>query len=797
MSDVAMFAVACSLLVSVGALVLALRLSARAVRLRAENRRLSDLLDGIVLRASGDELLDASPEARAGLGAAPGASLAALLSDHLGDGREEALAALDALVRDGRPLRLLARDRTGRPLQLSGHPRGGEILLSVADGSLLATELSRAEARMALRERALVDGLHEKRVMGALIEAGGAIAWQRDAEGTVVWSAGSVATAEGRVGAGQTTALLAARPRSAEIAPGAVSRTRLEILPAGAIEPLPLQVVEVGDQHGGACGLATDGTVAAQAERTLGRFVQTMTETFAHLTAGLAIFDRSQKLVLFNPAFATLLQLDPAWLANRPGLRDVVDALRARRRIPETGDFHAWRRRLLSLFDHPERVDLDEVWHLVDGSNIKVLARPHPHGSLAFVFDDITDRMRLEQRLGQSNDLYGATLNRLEEGLAVFGADGKLQLVNDSFHRVFGTDSRSVPPETHASDVVRLCRGLTIETEVWRRVSNFITAEGARGAWSERLTLASERVLRLRLAPLPGGATMLVVVDITDSERIADALRERNRALEAAEEMRSAVMDQISHRLRTPLNTIFGFGQLLSDPRFGQLSERQREYAGGILEASGQLLSTIDEVTELASLHPGDWSDQGGGLAIGETVELTRSLLEKRAAEAGLRLRTAVAEPGARVDCDAGSLRQIAFILGAGAIQRAAPGSTVRIEAGPGEGGRIEISVFERRRTPQGEETAEGVGLRALVRPDIATLRGRSDFATSMAGGADTLALTQQMVEAAGGSFFYGPAAEPARAGARAGGSEMRTIAVFDRARTPEASEPQAAFARR
>jgi len=57
------------------------------------------------------------------------------------------------------------------------------------------------------------------------------------------------------------------------------------------------------------------------------------------------------------------------------------------------------------------------------------------------------------------------------------------------------------------------------------------------------------------------------------------------------------------NRLRTPLHTIFGFGQLLLDPRFGSLSETQQGYAELILESSRQLLGAVNDVTELAGLE--------------------------------------------------------------------------------------------------------------------------------------------------------------------------------------------------
>ncbi|MEL6197889.1 MAG: PAS domain-containing protein, partial [Pseudomonadota bacterium] len=311
--------------------------------LERERERSEDLAHGIVFRTEGDAILDLSSAAADRCGAAIGGSLSGVLSNVLRDGRDEALAALDQLIRRGRPVRMLVSDAGGLPWELTGMPRGGELIVALTDASLVVTELRKSEARIAARERALDAGWHERRTLSALLDVGSAIAWQRGPDGGLLWAAGHVATREGTVTAQQTTALVRARPTESTPDETGIIRSRLEILPAGAIEPLPLQVLEAVGEDGVTSGIATDASIAAQAERTLGRFVQTMTETFAHLTAGLAIFDRNQKLVLFNPAFAQLLQLDPAWLANRPSLRDTIDALRSNQRIPEAGDFHAWR----------------------------------------------------------------------------------------------------------------------------------------------------------------------------------------------------------------------------------------------------------------------------------------------------------------------------------------------------------------------------------------------------------------------------------------------------------------------
>jgi signal transduction histidine kinase len=518
--------------------------------------------------------------------------------------------------------------------------------------------------------------------------------WRRADGAAPVWSAGGL-----RTRAGTPVAAAAARAAEAHFARAPAGegsqRFRLELSAEADGEPFVVDAIEVPGRQGGRFGFATDASAALEAERTLDRMVRTMTETFAHLTAGLAIFDRNQTLTMFNPALLQMWQVDAGWLARRPSLSDVLGALRSKRRIPETADFHAWRRRLTDLFKNTDAVDYEELWHLADGSNILVLARPHPHGALAFVFDDVTERLRLEQRYRHSIDLRRATLDRLDEGLAVFGPDGLLQLVNTAFHEIWGTDAETVRPSMHASELLPLIRGLTVETEVWARLMTFITGEAARQAWAARLTLGSGRILGARFSALPDGSAMAVFGDVTDSERIALALRERNEALETAQEMRAAMLDQISHRLRNPLNTIFGFGQLIGDSRFGSLTDAQRSYAEGILESARHLLASVDEVTELAGLELGRSGETDGEVALADMLMLTGRLLEKRATDEGVTLRMVRCDVESVPAVETGRLRQIVFSMMTGALGRCHAGGTVELGARPGPGSTAEIFTHE------------------------------------------------------------------------------------------------------
>ena len=647
--------------------------------------------DGAVVIAEEGRVVGMASGARRLFGDAVGEPLRAGIARVLGEDRAEAFGALERLERTGEPVRLLTHDRDGRPLELHGAPEGGRLRVVLRDASLLEERLAAAEAELARRAESHEEQGHVRDTVTALLGCEALIAWSRDPSGAVRWAAGSVEAPDGRVEADRVLAALPRRPQ-----PGGepVVRTRIEVQGSSG-EAVPLHVVEVaGDE--GSHGYAVDASASVSAERTLARFAQTMTETFSHLTVGLAIFDRDRTLALFNPALAQMWQVDASRLVSRPSLREILDMLRMNRRIPEVADFRAWRDELLALLEDPDKVDYEALWQLPDGSNVRVFARPHPPGLLAFVFDDVTEQMRLEQRYRHSIELRRATLDRLGEGMAVFGADGRLQFMNSAFHRIWSSDPGSFGPATHARDMVRFCAAASVEEDVWERALSFITAESDRHPWSARLTLGSGRILSTRVATLPDGASMIVFWDITDSENMAAALRERNEALEAAEEMRTAVLERVSQRLRSPLNSILGYARLLGEHEAEGLNARQRGFADGILEAAGRLLDAIDDVTELAALQLEPLHDEHSPHRVWETLELVTALLRPRATAGGAVLEVGeAAEADAHLVSELLALRQIVFVLAARALERARPGGRIVLTARAGGETTLEVEALQ------------------------------------------------------------------------------------------------------
>ena len=105
--------------------------------------------------------------------------------------------------------------------------------------------------------------------------------------------------------------------------------------------------------------------------------------------------------------------------------------------------------------------------------------------------------------------------------------------------------------------------------------------------------------------PLPDGATLVTFQDVTDTVNVERALRERNEALEAADEIKIDFVHHVSYELRSPLTNIIGFAHFLGDPAFGPLTDKQREYLGYITASTNALLAIINNILDLATIDAG------------------------------------------------------------------------------------------------------------------------------------------------------------------------------------------------
>jgi signal transduction histidine kinase len=352
-------------------------------------------------------------------------------------------------------------------------------------------------------------------------------------------------------------------------------------------------------------GIALDQTELEDTRTELARHTSAFEETLEQLGAPIAIFDAAQRLRFYNQAYQRLWQFDEMFMRGMPTYSDVLEDLRERRKIPEVVDFVRFRREQLARFTSLLE-SAEELMHLPDGTTIRVLYIPHPLGGLMLVTEDVTDKLALESSYNTLIAVQQETLDNMAEGVMVLGADGRVKLYNPALARIWQLDAETLDVNPHLADVLDQMKPLLDYGDDWAAYRQQVVAEMLdRNPHHNRIIRADRSIVDASSVPLPDGNVLHSYLDVTDTARVEVALRTTNRALAAADKLKSEFVANVSYQLRTPLSTIIGFAEILTNQYFGELNERQMDYAKTILEASRKLLALINTVLDLATIEAG------------------------------------------------------------------------------------------------------------------------------------------------------------------------------------------------
>ena len=504
-----------------------------------------------------------------------------------------------------------------------------------------------------------------------------------------------------------------------------------------------LEIVEAPLVPGGALGgYAHDVTDLEESQGTLARHIEAHGEVLENLATAIAIYGPDKRLMFFNRAYSGLWRLDEEFLDQAPHINEVLDAQRAHRRLPEQADFRAYKEARNALFTNVIAPQ-EELVQLPDETMLRNVITPHPFGGLLFMFEDVTDKLVLERARNTLIAVQRATLDNLYEAVAVFGSDGRLKLFNSAYAGIWRLDEDYLQSEPHVAEIVdRTLEQLGFGPEWQERRGRIIADATAREGRTGRMYRPDGTVIDYAVVPLPDGQTLFTYLDVSDSQRIERALRERNEALEAADQLKSEFIANVSYELRTPLNTIIGFTEILKNQYFGTLNERQLEYADDVLDASQQLLMLINAILDLASIEAGYMALEPEPFDLHATVESVLKLATGRAFKQNLSIRSRCPADIGQLTADERRIKQVLFNLVSNSLKFTPNGGTVTVGAAR-EGDEVAIwvadtgigipeddqgQVFDKfYKSAQDTRRGAGLGL-SLVRSFVELHGGRVDL---------------------------------------------------------------------
>ena len=200
--------------------------------------------------------------------------------------------------------------------------------------------------------------------------------------------------------------------------------------------------------------------------------------------------------------------------------------------------------------------------------------------------------------------------------------------------------------------------------------------------------------------------------DVTERKRLDQALQESNVELESAKFeaeranlAKSDFLSSMSHELRSPLNAILGFAQLLESgsplPTPGQKASIDQ-----ILQAGWYLLELINEILDLALIESGKLSLSLESMSLPEVLSDCQAMIEPQAQKSGIRMSFPQFDSPYFVHADRTRVKQALVNLLSNAIKYNRVGGMVEVTCSPNTGGRIRISV---------QDTGEGLSPEKLA----------------------------------------------------------------------------------
>ena len=240
---------------------------------------------------------------------------------------------------------------------------------------------------------------------------------------------------------------------------------------------------------------------------------------------------------------------------------------------------------------------------------------------------------------------------------------------------------------------------------------------------------------------------LAVARDVTESKRNEQALQETNIALESAKSAaekanlaKSDFLSSMSHELRSPLNAILGFAQLMESAS-PLPTDSQKESIAQILQAGWHLLKLINEILDLAVIESGKVSLSEEAVSLAEVMGECQAMMEPQAQQRGISMTFPRFDNPFFVRADRTRLKQIIINLLSNAIKYNKEEGSVVIDCTTNIPGLTRISV-----------TDTGVGLSPDKLAQLFQPFNRlGQEAGSVAGTGIGLVVTKRLAELMGG----------------------------------------------
>jgi PAS domain S-box-containing protein len=433
----------------------------------------------------------------------------------------------------------------------------------------------------------------------------------------------------------------------------------------------------------------------------------------ATISDGLLVAGPDGQVIACNPSAAETLGAEAARFTGHR-LSELGYRMHDGQGRPFTPEDHPVRR---VLRGGPPARELPLVLHRPDGSLRRVLLTARalrttadaPALSCLVSFRDITEQHAAAQALEAAETRWRFALEGAGDGVWDYDEDTGQAFYSPRWKQMLGyadaeigTSLKEWSGRIHPEDHKAVMRTISDYRE--GRIAEYQTEHRLRHRDGHWIWILDRGKIVERRADGSPRRVVGIHTDITRHKEAEQALLDK-QAAELASRAKSEFLSRMSHEMRTPLNAVIGFSQLLRLHPGGD-PDKVAEYAEHILRASEHLLGLVNEVLDLQRVEEGRAALQPRAIELAPFLDATLELLRPAAQAQGVALSSQV-PPRHAVLADERCLRQVLMNMVSNAVKYNRPGGWVVVTLLDAPPGRCAIAI---------EDTGSGLTDEQLAR---------------------------------------------------------------------------------
>ena len=331
--------------------------------------------------------------------------------------------------------------------------------------------------------------------------------------------------------------------------------------------------------------------------------------------------------------------------------------------------------RMIHAVETGEAVSHEQRRQMETGDQWLQVAFSKVRDGVLLTFTDITSRKRTEHELDESRGAQVSILHNSIDGIIAFSAvrnqagevrDLRFDHINPSAEKLLQEDANELLGRYLIATYPQLGEdGFLDKLRPVIETGEPIEFEFHSTRWE------TPRWYRVAGSKL-GDGVAVNYADITSRKTAVQDMQKAKEAAEQADRSKSAFLAMISHELRTPMNGVIGFTNLLLDT---ELSDTQRDYTQTIQGSSNALLVLIDDILDFSKIEAGKLELEIHPFDVRHCLHDATTLLNPQATTKGLSLVETIDENVPKmIFSDATRLRQVVVNLMGNALKFTAKG---------------------------------------------------------------------------------------------------------------------------